>query len=199
LLTAAWLIGGAVQPSSYSPMRKTVSILAGYAATDRWIMTSALVGIGICYFGAAIGLSALRPSARIALVVSGLSGIGIAASPEPVVGSTIQHMFFTTLGATAIAVWPLFTVQRDSNQRDSHQRDAPTSVLTSVRAVAVVSVIFIGMLLWLASETQNGSILGFAERLDSSLQTAWPFAIAVTLRRARAVSPTPKLVPASQP
>jgi hypothetical protein len=39
LATGGWLIADAVQPASYSPIRKTVSVLAGHAGTDRWIMT----------------------------------------------------------------------------------------------------------------------------------------------------------------
>jgi hypothetical protein len=35
-------------------------------------------------------------------------------------------------------------------------------------------------------ETQGGSLLGLAERLTSSLQTSWPFVVALALRRASA-------------
>jgi hypothetical protein len=41
LATGGWLIADAVQPTSYSPIRKTVSVLAGHAGTDRWIVTGA--------------------------------------------------------------------------------------------------------------------------------------------------------------
>src|SRR5260370_724294 len=37
---------------------------------------------------------------------------------------------------------------------------------------------------WLLMETRDGSVLGLAERLTSSIQTCWPFIIAFALRRA---------------
>ncbi len=103
LITAGWLVAGAVQPASYSPVRKTVSVLAGYAGTDRWIMTAALFLVGGCYLITAAGLSGVRAPARVLLVLAGASGIGIAASPEPVVGSTPQHLAWTSLGEVMIA------------------------------------------------------------------------------------------------
>jgi hypothetical protein len=44
--------------------------------------------------------------ARILLIIAGVSSIGIATSPEPVSGSTPQHLAWTSLGAVMIAVWP---------------------------------------------------------------------------------------------
>jgi hypothetical protein len=38
--------------------------------------------------------------------VAGLAAIGIAASPEPVCGSTPRHLAWTVLGAVTITVWP---------------------------------------------------------------------------------------------
>ena len=43
VVTAGWLVADAVQPAAYNPIRKTVSVMAGYAGTDRWIMTGALL------------------------------------------------------------------------------------------------------------------------------------------------------------
>ncbi len=83
LLTGGWLVGDAFQPASYSPIHKTVSVLASHAGTDRWIMTSALFLVGGCNFVTAAGLTGVRLPARILLLVAGLSSIGIAASPEP--------------------------------------------------------------------------------------------------------------------
>lgn len=35
VLVSAWVIAGTLQPASYSPVRQTVSVLAGHAGTDR--------------------------------------------------------------------------------------------------------------------------------------------------------------------
>jgi hypothetical protein len=38
---------------------------------------------------------------------------------------------------------------------------------------------------WLVIETQGGRDLGLAERLFLSIETCWPFVVAVALRRTR--------------
>src|SRR3984893_10010782 len=99
VVTAGWLVADAVQPAAYDPIRKTVSVMSGYAGTDRWIMTGALLLAGVCQLLTAAGLTGAGVPARIVLAVAGLSSIGIAVSPEPVVGSTPQHLAWTSLGA----------------------------------------------------------------------------------------------------
>ena len=37
LLTGGYLVAGALQPASCSPMRTTISVIAGQAGTGRWI------------------------------------------------------------------------------------------------------------------------------------------------------------------
>jgi hypothetical protein len=179
LLTIAWLIGDAVQPTSYSPLRQTVSVVAGYGATDRWIVTGALYVIGVCHLATAAGLRALTLRARVGLVVAGLAAIGIAASPQPVSGSRAQHLIFTCIGAIAITVWPALAAQRR----------APASILVSARVSTIVSLGFLILLSWTVVETQGGANLGLAERVSSAIQTGWPFAVAINLRRTTGTDP----------
>jgi hypothetical protein len=47
-----------------------------------------------------------------------------------------------------------------------------------------VTAVFVALLGWLFIEARDGSVLGLAERLTSSIQTCRPFIIALTLRRA---------------
>jgi hypothetical protein len=173
LATGGWLIADAVQPASYSPIRKTVSVLAGHAGTDRWIMTGALFLVGACQLVTAVGLVGIPVPARIVLGVAGLSSIGIAASPEPVRGSTPQHLAWTALGAVAITVWPAFVARRAP----------PRSLILSSYGCAVVTAVFIVLLGWLVIETQGGSDLGLVERLFLSTETCWPFVVAIALRQ----------------
>jgi hypothetical protein len=179
LLTIAWLIGDAVQPTSYSPIRQTVSVLAGHAGTDRWIVTGALYVIAACHLATAAGLRALTLRARVGLAVAGLSAIGIAASPQPVSGSRAQHLIFTSIGAVAITVWPALAAQTR----------APASILVSARVSALVTLGFLILLFWTVVETQGGASLGLAERVSSAIQTGWPFAVAVSLRRTTRTDP----------
>jgi hypothetical membrane protein len=181
LLTGGYLVAGALQPASYNPMRTTISAMAGQAGTDRWIMTGGILLTGGCYLVTAAGLTGVRASARALLLVAGLAGIGIAASPEPASGPTPRHLAWTVLGAVTIAVWPAFAAPRTS----------PRPLILSSYGSAAVTAVFVALLGWLFTETRDGSVLGLAERLTSSIQTCWPFIVAVALRRTRRPRPGP--------
>jgi hypothetical protein len=194
LLVGGYLVAGALQPASYTPVRETVSVLAGHGGTDRWIMTGALFLVGGSYLVTAAGMTSLRVPARILLVVAGLSSIGIATSPEPVRGSTAQHLAWVAVGAVTIAVWPAAAAWGTASR----------PVILSRCGTTVVTAVFIALLGWLVAETQDGSVLGLAERLTSSVQVTWPFVVAVTLRRGRTVpgnapAPVPAPPPAEAP
>ena len=174
VMIGGWLAAEALQPPSYSPVRSTISGLAGLGGTGRWIMTSALFVVGACYFVTAAGLPGVRVPARIVLMVAGLSSIGIAVSPEPVRGSTPQHLAWTSLGAAAITVWPAFTARRAPSQ----------PLILRARGAGAVTAVFLALLAWVVFETQGGTALGLAERLVSAVQVTWPFVVALALRRA---------------
>jgi hypothetical membrane protein len=173
VVTAGWLVADAVQPASYDPIRQTVSVMSGYAGTDRWIMTGALLLAGVYQLLTAAGLTGAGVPARILLAVAGLSSIGIAVSPEPVVGSTPQHLAWTALGAVAIAVWPAFVARRAP----------PRPLILGSYGCAVATAVFLVLLGWLVIQTQGGTVLGLAERLSVSVETCWPFVVAVALRQ----------------
>jgi hypothetical protein len=181
LLTGAYLIAGIFQPASYSPMRQTISVMAGQAGTDRWIMTCGIFLVGCCYLVTAAGLAGVRAPARTLLIVAGLAGIGIAASPETASGATPRHLAWTVLGAVTTAVWPAFAARRAS----------PRPLILSVYGSAAVTAVFVALLGWLFIETRDGSVLGLAERVTSSIQTSWPFIVALALRRTGPRPPAP--------
>ena len=187
VLTSAWLIADALQPAAYSPVHQTISILAGHAGAHRWIVTTALLLVGACYVVTAAGMTVLRLSARVGLVVSGAAATGVALCPEPVKGTTTQHMAFTTVGAAAIAVWPALTVRRGPG----------VSPVVSVPVTAATTAVFMGLLAWLFFEAQTDGRVGLAERVDSSTQACWPFVVAVALR-SLPTRPTRSEQPASQ-
>jgi hypothetical membrane protein len=173
LLVGAWLAAGAVQPASYSPIRQTISALAGSTGTDRWIMTGALFLVGGGYIVTAVGLASVRAAARILLIVAGLSTIGIAASPEPASGPTSQHLAWTVLAAITIAIWPAFAARRPPAR----------PLILGTCSSAAVTAVFAALLGWLLIEAQGGADLGLAERLTTAAQACWPFVVAVALRR----------------
>lgn len=177
LLVAAWLIADELQPASYSPVRQTMSVLAGHAATDRWVMSGAMFLTGTCYLLTALGLAGLRTSARVVLVAAGLSGIGIAASPEPAHGSAPQHLVLTAVGAVAITAWPILVGRRTPPRR--------SPLVLSIHGSATVTAVFVALLGWVLVETRDGSALGLAERVTTTVQMSWPFVVALALRRGR--------------
>jgi hypothetical protein len=97
-----------------------------------------------------------------------------AASPEPAGGATPRHLAWTVLGAITKAGWPAFAARRTS----------PRPLILGNYGSAAVTAVFVALLGWLFIETRDGSVLGLAERLTSSIQTCWPFVIALALRRA---------------
>ena len=72
-----------------------------------------------------------------------------------------------------IAFWPIITARRAG----------PRPLILSVRGAAAVTVVFAALPIWVVVETQDGPMLGLAERLASSVQTTWPFIVALALRR----------------
>jgi hypothetical membrane protein len=174
LLVGSWLVADALQPASYSPIRQTVSVVAGLAGTDRWVMTSALFVVGGFHLLTAAGLTAVRLRARVVLAIAGLASIGIAACPEPAAGSTPEHLAWTALGAVMITIWPAFVARRGF----------PRSAILSARGCIAATAVFLVLLAWLAIETQGGADLGLAERLGTAVQISWPLVVILALRRA---------------
>ncbi len=174
VLAGGWLIAGALQPATYSPMRQTMSVLAGHAGTDRWVMTTALLLVGSCQIATGAGLMGVRAPARILLILTGLSTLGIAASPEPATGPTPQHLAFAVSCAATTAVWPLLVASR-----------APARPwILSIRGCAAVTVVFAGLSCWLLIAARyGGGDLGLAERLTSAAQGLFPLVVALALRQ----------------
>jgi hypothetical protein len=173
VLVGGWLVAGALQPASYSPMRQTMSVLAGDAGTDRWVMTAALAVVGSCQIATGAGLTGVRMPARIVLILTGLSTLGIAASPEPATGATSRHLAFAVSCVVMTAVWPVLVASRGPER----------SWILSVRGCATVTAVFAGLSCWLLIAAQGAGDLGLAERLTSAAQGLFPLVVALALRQ----------------
>ena len=176
LLVGGWLIAGVLQPASYSPMRETISALAGQSGTDRWVMTTALLLVGGCQVATGAGLTAVRLPARLLLVLTGLSTIGIALSPQPATGPTSRHLVFAVSCVVTTAAWPVLVARRGPAR----------SWILGVSGCAAATAAFAGLSCWLLVAARTGaSDLGMVERLTSGTQGLFPLVIALALRRAR--------------
>jgi hypothetical membrane protein len=186
LLVGGWLVAGALQPVSYSPMQQTMSNLAGQTATDPWVMTAALFGVGSCQVAASLGLTRASAQARLLLILAGLSAIGVAASPDGASGPTPWHLAFAVSSIVTTLVWPIFTVCREPG------RPWVLGVCSSL----AVTVLFAALSGWLLISTQGSGDLGLVERLTCSAQGMWPLVVALALWQAEA---HPPIRPAGDP
>jgi hypothetical protein len=175
VLVGGWLVAGTLQPESYSPVRQTMSVLAGQSGTDRWVMTAALLLVGGCQIATGAGLTGVGWPARILLVVTGVSTLGVAASPEPATGPTPLHLAFAVSCAFTTAVWPMLVAGRAPGR----------SWILSLYGCGTVTVLFAGLSGWLLIAAQDGSAdLGLLERLTSGVQGLFPLVVALAVRQA---------------
>jgi hypothetical protein len=171
LLAGGWTIAARKQPVGYSSIRDTISSLAAQGAGDRWIMTSALAGIGFSYAVSAAGLPVAPMTGRIALAVGGIGTVLVAAFPQPASGNSVAHTVAAAVAFVALGAWPVLAIHRDSENIFLHR--GPSVVAT---------VASFGLLLWFVLEV-HGSYRGAAERSAALVEALWPLAVVVAARR----------------
>ncbi len=177
LMIGGWTVAAALQPGSFDQVTGTISALAGYAATDRWVMTLALAGVGICHVVTALALRPAAAPGRLALVAGGLATALVAASPLPAGGGgSVRHTIAAAIGFITLALWPVLSVRRDPS--------AP-SVLRPAAGAAATAVLF-ALLVWFGAELMGGGQVGLAERVLAGAESLWPLAVIVTCYRSRA-------------
>jgi hypothetical membrane protein len=159
------------QPPGYDAIRDTISALASYGAADRWVMTSALAGLGVCYVITAAGLQPARVSGRMVFAIGGVATVMVAVFAQPAHGNSRAHTAAATIALTALAIWPLFAARRE--------RWAP--LLTRPVSVAA-SVVLLGLVVWFAADLHGGE-RGLSERAAVGAEALWPLAVVVTTQR----------------
>ncbi len=174
LLVGGWITGGAVQPTAYSPMQQTMSVLAGQAGTDSWLMTGALFLVGATQLATAVGLRDVGVPARLLLVLTGISTFGVASSPEPAPGPTPVHLAFAVSCVFTTAIWPIFVARREP---------AP-SWAVSIYGCVAVTTIFAALSGWVLFASFGGGELGLAERVASTTLGLFPLVVILSLRQA---------------
>jgi hypothetical membrane protein len=172
LLAGGWTVAASLQPPGFNPVADTISVLAGVGATDRWVMTWALVGVGACYVVTGLALRpAVRPG-RLILMAVGVATILVAANPvHDGHGGSLPHTFWAAAGFIAMTAWPVAGRVRGPL--------VPYGLRPVVAACA--TLVMLVLLAWFGAELISaGHQLGLAERALALAQAAWPLTVVVT-------------------
>jgi hypothetical membrane protein len=170
LLVGGWTLAASRQPPSYNAVRDTISALAGLGATDRWIMTVASAGLGICHFVTALGL---RPAAMLGRCVFGVGGLAtllVTAFPLPRDGPSRVHGIVALVAFVALAIWPALAAR-------------PGVPWALRRRTGIgVTVVLLGILTWFGLSLLNRHLIGLSERCAGAAESVWPLVVVVTVR-----------------
>jgi hypothetical membrane protein len=176
LLIGGWTVAAAHQLGDFDPVVETISELARRGATDRWIMTDALAGLGICHIVTALALRPAATAGRVALAGGGIATVLVAAFPIPVDGPAVVHVVSAAAGFLLLAVWPVFAARRSAN--------APAVLRPRVALPA--AAVLLGLVAWFGYEFTHDyedGLVGLSERAAAGAQAIWPLVTVVLARR----------------
>jgi hypothetical membrane protein len=172
-LIGGWTLAAALQPPGYRSTRDTISALAGLGATDRWVMTTGLAGLGACHLVTALGLRPVAPGGRALLALGGVATLLVAAFPVPRAGTSAVHQVVAGIGFVSLGLWPALAWRRGP---------AVPWVLQPPVAVAA-AVVLLGLVGWFAVALSGTGPVGLTERLAAGAQAVWPLVVVLAVRR----------------
>ncbi|MFF3175049.1 DUF998 domain-containing protein [Streptomyces sp. NPDC057900] len=196
LLVGGWSVAAELQGPGYDPDSTTISILAADGAAGYWVMTSALLALGLCHMVTACGLRLAAPFGRVALAGGGLSAMLLALFPAPPSGGSFAHGVVVVVGFALLAMWPVLavrrgapTVRRPAERATSPVRRAAASLGRTMpwglrpmpSAGASVAMWLAGAWFLLALLTLGSA--GAAERVTTFAQSFWPLVVVVSCAR----------------
>jgi hypothetical membrane protein len=167
-LIGGWTIAASLQPSGYDAERDTISALAAHGATDRWVMTAALIGAGAGYILTAAGLYPARPAGRFVLMAAGAGTIAVGLVPQPAHGTSGSHTIAAAISLVGLGAWPVFAARRDS-----------WVPLLKPPVSVTATAALLGLVAWFALEIHGGQ-RGLAERAAAGSESLWPLAVVLS-------------------
>ncbi len=179
LLIGGWTLAARRQHGGFDPVVDTISALAARDADDRWVMTTALAGLGVCHLVTALALRPARLPGRLVLGVGGVATVLVAAFPLPSGGGSSQaHSTVAGIAFLCLGLWPL-----------ASWRVSAPGLLRRAHALAA-GVVLLGLVGWFFAElTSDSARVGLAERVAAGAQALWPLAVVASVialaRRAR--------------
>ncbi len=171
-LIGGWTLAAQRQPDGFDSTVETISALAARDAADRWLMTAALVIVGLCHVVTALGLSRAAAAGRIILGLGGVATMLVAVFPLPAAGAAPAHAAAAAVAFTSLAVWPALAWRR---------RGRSPAALRPVVSFAA-ALVLLGLLGWFAVTLGTGGRVGLAERLAAGAQACWPLVAALSSR-----------------
>ena len=180
LLIGGWTVAASIQPVPFDDIVRTISDLAARDTPYRWLMTSALVGVGLSHVVTAYALDSAATAGRLTQGLGGLATLLVAAFPLPSGGgSSSGHTASAAVAFVSLAVWPAFA----STRTRVPGRTLPA--LLGPRASAVATCTLLLTLGWFFGEQLlSGQRVGLAERVAAGAQALWPLAVVLSARRA---------------
>ncbi|GAA3784900.1 DUF998 domain-containing protein [Streptomyces phyllanthi] len=173
LLAAGWMIAGVLEGPAYDPATQTISVLAAVGASGFWVMTGALVALGVCHLLTAWGLRAAALAGRLALGGGGVAALVVALFPTESSGGSLPHGSVAAVGFALMALWPVLATVR-GEAAPWGLRPVPALAGTALMSVTAA---------WFLIEAQTDGAIGVAERVVTSLQSLWPFVVVVSCFR----------------
>lgn len=174
LLIGGWTAAAALQRDGFDPISETISALAARDADRRWVMSIALLGVGLAHLVTAFALRPASRPGRAVLALGGVATLGVAAAPLPAGGGgSATHTAFAAVAFIGLAVWPAFFVP---GAREGPFR-AKVAIVVSAALLAAVAWFFVELF-------RDGTLIGLAERVAAGGQALWP-AVAVLFSRSR--------------
>ncbi|AVT31924.1 DUF998 domain-containing protein [Plantactinospora sp. BC1] len=210
LLVIGWTVAAVRQPPGYDPWGDTVSSLSSYGMLDRQILIGCLAGLGVAHLVTAIGLRPVRTAARLVYGLGGVATVLVAAVPKTDAQTPRAHGVSAVVAFVALAAWPvvaalpLLRPARTRRRQLGPRHDRPgepghppadrTATWAADRTAdrpwvlrpavgTAVSLVMLGLGLWLALQLPDGGWAGLAERLTAGTEALWPLIVVLTLFR----------------
>jgi hypothetical membrane protein len=179
LMIGGWTVAAALQARPFDQVTGTISALAGYGATDRWVMTLALAGVGICHVSTGLALRPAAAPGRLLLMTGGVATLVVAASPLPAGGGgSVRHTIAAAVGFITLAFWPIFSARREPS----------VPGVLRLRAGAAATVVLFALLVWFGAELMGGGEVGLAERVIAGAESLWPLAVVLACYRRQSLA-----------
>jgi hypothetical membrane protein len=181
LLIGGWTLAAAIQPAPFDAVVRTISELAARDTPQRWLMTTALVGVGLSHLVTAYSLAPAALAGRLIHGLGGLATLGVAAFPLPAGGGmSAAHTAVAAVAFISLAVWPAFAWMRPRRPGQS------AAAILGPRVSAAATTALLLTLAWFFAELlQRGQMVGLAERVAAGAQAIWPLVVVVYVRKSQ--------------